>query len=263
MQDWNPQLYRQFEAERTRPALELLSRIGSANPRQITDLGCGPGNSTEGLFARYPQAIVTGIDSSATMLASARQRLPQCRFNQQDISHWRPASPQDIVYANASLQWVPDHPELFPRLFSTVAPGGSLAVQMPDNRQEPSHEAMRRVAAAGPWREKIGETAQLRVRILTDLDYYDLLAPQAQTVDIWRTTYFHVMPSAAAIVDWVSATGLRPFLEPLAEQQRPAFIADYLRAIEQAYPVRADGRVLLAFPRLFIVATKAHSPTVG
>jgi trans-aconitate 2-methyltransferase len=257
MQDWNPQLYRQFEAERTRPALELISRIFLEDPRQITDLGCGPGNSTEGLFARYPQAMVTGIDSSASMIESARQRLPLCRFSQEDISAWQPAALQNIVYANASLQWVSDHPRLFPRLLSMVAPGGSLAVQMPDNRQEPSHKAMRRVAAEGPWREAIGETAQLRVKILTDMEYYDLLSPQAQRVDIWRTTYFHVMPSAAAIVDWVSSTGLRPFLERLDEPQRPAFLAEYRRAIEQDYPVRADGKVLLAFPRLFIVATKA------
>lgn len=256
MQDWNPQLYRQFEAERTRPALELIARIEMDNPAQVADLGCGPGNSTEGLFERFPHAAVTGIDSSAAMLENARHRLPHCRFSQEDISSWRPATPQDVIYANASLQWVPDHTTLFPRLFSLLAPGGSLAVQMPDNREEPSHREMRRVADEGPWRDQIGSAAQVRVKILSAAEYYDLLAPHAEMVDIWRTTYFHVMPSLASIVEWLRATGLRPFLEKLDERQQADFIDEYLRAIGEAYPVRADGRVLLAFPRLFIVARK-------
>ncbi|WP_413724527.1 trans-aconitate 2-methyltransferase [Sodalis sp. RH16] len=258
MQDWNPQLYRQFEVERTRPALELIARIETENPRQVTDLGCGPGNSTEGLFQRFPQATVTGVDSSEAMLEHARQRLPACRFSREDILRWQPAAAQDIVYANASLQWVPDHEILFPRLFSMVAPGGSLAVQMPDNRQEPSHREMRRVADEGPWRDRIGEAAQVRVKILSAAEYYDLLAPHAERVDIWRTSYFHVMPSHQAVVEWVRATGLRPFLEPLTDEQRPEFLKKYLQAIEDAYPPRVDGSVLLAFPRLFIVARKSR-----
>ncbi|WP_213989529.1 trans-aconitate 2-methyltransferase [Sodalis sp. dw_96] len=258
MQDWNPQLYRQFEAERTRPALELIARIESTDPRQVTDLGCGPGNSTEGLFERFPQAVVTGIDSSESMLDNARRRLPSCRFSREDISGWQPAVAQDIVYANASLQWVPDHQTLFPRLFSMVAAGGSLAVQMPDNRQEPSHREMRRVADEGPWRDQIGEAARVRVKTLSAVEYYDLLTPHAERVDIWRTTYFHVMPSAQAIVEWVRATGLRPFLEPLTDEQRPEFLKKYLHGIEGAYPPRVDGSVLLAFPRLFIVARKSR-----
>ncbi|TKI08065.1 trans-aconitate 2-methyltransferase [Martelella alba] len=256
MQDWNPALYRRFEAERTRPALELIARIKTDNPRQVTDLGCGPGNSTEGLLARFPQAKVTGVDTSAAMLESARQRLPQCRFVQEDIRRWRSPVLQDILYANASLQWVADHPSLFPSLFSQVAAGGTLAIQMPDNRDEPTHSEMRRVADAGPWRDTLGSSAQIRVKMLSAQQYYDLLAPQADEVDIWQTRYYHVMPSAASIVEWLRATGLRPFLEQLDGRQQAAFLKAYLRAIEQAYPVREDGRILLAFPRLFIIARK-------
>ncbi|WP_410015152.1 trans-aconitate 2-methyltransferase [Sodalis sp. RH24] len=256
MTDWNPTLYRQFEAERTRPALELLSRIPLTSPARITDLGCGPGNSTQGLHERFPQAVITGIDSSAAMLGNARARLPQCRFSQEDITAWRPDAAQDIIYANASLQWVPDHETLFPRLFSLTAPGGCLAVQMPDNREEPSHSEMRRIAQEAPWRQHIGDAAGIRVKIVSARDYYDLLAPDALSVDIWRTTYFHVMPSAGAIVEWLRATGLRPFLERLDDALQASFIARYQQALVNAYPARADGKVLLAFPRLFIVAMK-------
>ncbi len=259
MQDWNPELYRQFEAERTRPALELLSRIELVTPARISDLGCGPGNSTQAISERFPSARVTGIDSSAAMLTSARARLPQCDFDQQDIARWQPMTPPDIIYANASLQWVDNHTALFPRLLSLLAPGGYLAVQMPDNRDEPTHSEMRRLAQMPAWRNRIGNAAQSRVKILSATQYYDLLAPGARTVDIWRTTYFHVMPSSAAIVDWVSATGLRPFIEKLNDLQKAEFIEYYQQAIAEAYPPRANGSVLLAFPRLFIVARK---PTI-
>jgi trans-aconitate 2-methyltransferase len=159
----------------------------------------------------------------------------------------------DLAYANASLQWVGDHERLLPRLLSALAPGGVLAVQMPDNLDEPSHRLMRDTAAAqhGPSPEADAQ----RARLLTAEQYYDLLAPQAE-VDVWRTIYHHLMDDAAAIVQWLRATGLKPYLDPLAPEQQEQFLAEYLRLIEQAYPARSDGKRLLAFPRLFIVARR-------
>ncbi|QCR36638.1 trans-aconitate 2-methyltransferase [Nissabacter sp. SGAir0207] len=256
MQEWNPELYRQFEAERTRPAQELLARVARQPAQHITDLGCGPANSTELLKQRYPHAAITGIDNSGTMLESARTRLPGCQFEQADIATWQPAQAQDLLYANASLQWLDDHARLLPRLMGLLAPGGSLAIQMPDNREEPTHRLMREVAARDAWREKIGPEAAGRVKILSAGEYYDLLAPEAESVDIWRTTYFHSLPSPASVVEWVRATGLRPFLAPLNKVDQETFLQHYQSEIDLAYPTRRDGRVLLAFPRLFIVARK-------
>ncbi|AJJ19669.1 trans-aconitate 2-methyltransferase [Yersinia intermedia] len=254
MQDWDPELYRQFEAERTRPASDLLARISTAQPQHISDLGCGPGNSTQLLHQRFPLAQLVGIDNSVAMLASAQQRLPECAFLEADIRHWQPSEPQDLIYANASLQWLTDHQQLFPSLLSKLATHGILAVQMPDNQDEPSHRAMREVAENGPWQQTLLEAGAIRAKVLSANQYYDLLAPNAERVDIWRTTYYHPMPSAQAIVDWLRATGLRPFLEPLSEAMRLDFLQDYLAIIDVAYPQQADGRRLLAFPRLFIVA---------
>ncbi|HDL6511038.1 TPA: trans-aconitate 2-methyltransferase [Yersinia enterocolitica] len=254
MQDWDPDLYRQFEAERTRPARDLLTHIHAASPSHISDLGCGPGNSTQLLHQRFPDAQLMGIDNSRAMLLSAQQRLPDCTFLEADIRQWQPAEPQDLIYANASLQWLTDHQQLFPYLFSQLADNGILAVQMPDNLDEPSHRAMREVAENGPWQQTLQEAGVVRAKVLTANQYYDLLAPHAEQVDIWRTTYYHPMPSAQAIVDWLRATGLRPFLEPLAESMRLDFLQDYLTIIDAAYPQQVDGRRLLAFPRLFIVA---------
>ncbi|WPB58523.1 trans-aconitate 2-methyltransferase [Xylophilus sp. GOD-11R] len=256
MAEWNPSLYSRFEDERTRPARELLARVPLGQARLAVDLGCGPGNSTELIVARFPDATVIGTDNSKPMLESAGQRLPGVRFDLSDIASWQPETPPDLVYANASLQWVPGHETLIPRLFASLAPGGVLAVQMPDNRDEPTHRAMREVGALQPWAECIGDLEKLRTAILPLAAYYDMLAPQAAAVDVWHTVYQHPMDSAQAIVDWVSGTGLKPFVAPLGPELEASYRAEYLRRIEASYPPRSDGRRLLAFPRMFIVAQR-------
>jgi trans-aconitate 2-methyltransferase len=259
MLDWNPALYRRYEDERTRPAQELLNRVPLPAPARAIDLGCGPGNSTELLVRRFPDAKVTGTDNSEAMLISARERLPAARFEFGDIASWAPASngeAPDLIYANASLQWVPDHESLIPRLFAALAPGGVLAIQMPDNRQEPTHRLMRAVAADAPWAEPIGDADRLRTELLGIGGYYDLLARDAANVDVWHTIYQHRMASAAAIVEWVRGTGLKPFVDPLNDELRASFLAEYERRVDAAYLVRTDGQRLLAFPRMFIVAQR-------
>ncbi|MGD9425729.1 trans-aconitate 2-methyltransferase [Pantoea sp. NSTU24] len=256
MKEWDPVLYRKFEAERTRPARELLARIAMEQVEQVTDLGCGPGNSTELLTDAWPLAQVTGLDNSATMLTQARERLPQCRFVQADIRSWQADAPQQVVYANASLQWLDNHTTLFPHLVAQLAPSGVLAVQMPDNLQEPSHRLMREVAASARWRLQINAETAERTQLLSTGDYYDLLTQAGCEVDIWRTTYYHVMADAQAIISWLRATGLRPFLAALDETGKSDFLADYHQRLVTAYPAQADGQVLLAFPRLFMIAVK-------
>lgn len=253
---WNPALYRRFEDERTRPAQDLLARVPLECASHVVDLGCGPGNSTELLLERFAGARVVGTDTSEPMLESARRRLPKCEFEQSDVSSWRPRTLADLIFANAVLQWVPAHELLFPRLFSALSPGGVLAVQMPDNLNEPSHRLMREQAKTGPWASLLADAARARPQIPPAETYYDWLAADASSIDIWRTTYQHPMASSADIVDWVRATGLRPFIDPLSEKQRTAFLAEYEQRITEAYPARADGKRLLAFPRLFIVARR-------
>ena len=257
MLDWNPALYTRYEDERTRPAAELLARVPLAEAARVVDLGCGPGNSTELLARRFPQADVLGIDNSEAMLVSARKRLPQARFEFGDICQWMPDVAPDLIYANAALQWVPDHDTLVPRLFAALAPGGVLAIQMPDNRAEPTHRLMREVASEAPWKDPIGDADKLRTELLGIGGYYDLLARDAAHVDVWHTVYQHPMASAAAIVEWVSSTGLKPFVDPLDAPLKASYLATYEHRIAQAYTPRADGKLLLAFPRMFIVARKA------
>ncbi len=254
--DWNPELYRKFEDERTRPARELLARVAIDSPKRVYDLGCGPGNSTELLVERFPHAQVVGTDNSEPMLVSARARLPGCAFELGDIASWQAGRPADVIYSNAALQWIGDHETLIPGLFGQLAPGGVLAIQMPDNREEPTHRSMRDVAGLEPWSALIGDAAKVRTKILALTDYYDLLAGAGAEVDVWRTAYQHPMESPAKIVEWVRGTGLKPFVDPLPDAERKTFLAEYEAHIARAYPKRADGKLLLQFPRLFIVARR-------
>jgi trans-aconitate 2-methyltransferase len=257
-QAWDPALYRRFEAERTRPARDLLGRVPLDRASAVFDLGCGPGNSTELLVDRFGIDAVTGLDTSEAMLLDAAARLPGCRFERGDVSHFTPNERPDLLFANAVLQWVPDHAALVPHLFDLLAPGGVLAIQMPDNLAESSHRLMRDVARTGPFAATIGEAGELRRRIVLDLDvYYDLLAQRAASVEVWRTVYHHPMASPDAIVDWLRATGLKPFLDPLAPGPRAAFLDAYRQRIDAAYRPHADGKRLLAFPRIFIVAQRS------
>jgi trans-aconitate 2-methyltransferase len=253
MSDWSPALYVRFEAERTRPARDLLAQVPEVSGR-IVDMGCGPGNSTQLLAARWPGAEIVGLDSSQAMLAEARKRLPNLRFETADASTWLPGPDVALVFANAIYQWVPNHLEVLPRVFEAMGEGGVLAVQMPDNPNEPSHRLMREVAAAGPWAPRLADAA--RAPLAAPRVYYDALKPYARDLDIWHTIYNHVLEDVDAVVEWVRSTGLKPFLDPLTEEERAQFLAAYRAGIAGAYPPAADGKVLLRFPRFFIVAVR-------
>ena len=188
------------------------------------------------------------------MIAAARKRLPGVAFEVADIESWR-GEGFDVILANAVLQWIPGHETLLPALIAKLNRGGSLAVQMPDNLDEPSHRLMREVAADGPWAGKLGQASLAREPRRGADGYFRLLRAHAARVDLWRTTYFHALASARAVVEWFKGTGLRPFLEPLDPPERVAYLAAYEAAIARAYPAEADGTVLLPFPRLFFIAT--------
>lgn len=254
---WSAKQYVSFEDERTRPVRDLLAATPTTVAQSVIDIGCGPGNSTELLAARFPDAKIMGLDSSSDMIAAARKRLPGVRFELTDIQTWNDPGPFDVILANAVLHWVPDHAALFPALADKLAPGGSLAVQMPDNLQEPAHRLMREIAADGPWAGKLAGAANKQTARQDAYWYYRTLLPSSARVDVWRTIYHHPLAGGAeAVVEWFKGSGLRPFLDPLNDDERKAYLDRYTAAIEKAYPALPDGSVLLPFPRLFIVATR-------
>ena len=258
---WDPAQYSRFEAERDRAALDLLLRLPpDLDPREIWDLGCGAGQHAALLKRRHPAATVHGLDSSPAMLDEARTLGAEVDWRQGDIADWAPERPADLVFANASLQWLPDHETLLPRLAGGLAPGGVLAVQMPLAWESVHHQAMRAVAAEGPWARALEGAGTIR-RLLAPETYYGLLAETCEEIDIWSTTYLHALTGPDAVLEWMKGTALRPYLTAL--EGEPAMRAAYLSALgarlSEAFPRRGDGVTLLPFPRLFLVARRGRS----
>jgi trans-aconitate 2-methyltransferase len=253
---WSSVQYSKFENERNRPIHDLLAQILNSSVLTAADIGCGPGNSTELLHGRFPDAHIIGMDSSTNMIDAARKRMPGTDFEIADIATWSNNGPFDVILANASLQWVPDHATLLPALTAKLSHGGTLAVQMPDNFNEPAHRLMREVAANGTWSSKLAEASKRLVHESANW-YYEHLRHQVSSINIWRTTYYHTLTGGSgAVVEWFKGTGLQPFLTPLNEEERSQFLEQYQHEISKAYPAYDDRTVLLPFPRLFIVATR-------
>lgn len=287
--DWSATQYLKFGNQRTRPVYDLLSQvkphITTPNPR-IYDLGCGPGNSTEVLLDAYPNARITGVDSSPDMLEKAQASLPDIAFQHADLQDWEPENGGegiDLLFSNAVLHWLrsPKRIPTIVRLFSSLPSGGVIAFQVPDNYHAPSHKAMR-ITALQPnasWTPSFqpdstaGEkplVGNLEDESRPDLDpidppatFYDALSPYAKDVNVWRTEYQHVLAGPREIVEWVKGSGLQPYLQRIdrfqsedAEQVKEAFLKEYERKIGEAYGTLSDGRVMLGYPRLFVVAVR-------
>lgn len=236
--------------------MDLLSRVSTAEPSTVTDVGCGPLNSTELLVAKYPAAKIHGFDTSEKMVIAARIRLPAQTFEVADVSSWAPDEARDLIFSNAVMQWVPNHNSLLPKLMSFLKAGGTLAIQMPDNLNEPSHVGMRSAAQSSAWAARLQDADAERTSILSVGEYWSILREHASAVEIWRTTYHHPLVGLDGIVDWFKGTGLLPYLNRLEESEKEDYLAAYKAYLADHYPVMPDGTVLLAFPRLFIVATR-------
>ncbi|KIX04072.1 uncharacterized protein Z518_07625 [Rhinocladiella mackenziei CBS 650.93] len=257
--DWSADQYLKYEAERTRPSWDLLSQVPLKSPKRIIDLGCGPGNSTSVLLQRFPEAKITGTDSSPDMIEKAKKRLPELEFTLGDLTSFKDTDSADLLFANAVYQWVPYEKriQVFTNLIKSQPSRGVFAFQVPDNFSEPSHVAMRSVANEGLWAEKLKRLHPTRKPFQSPQELYNQLKPLCSDLNIWHTYYYHILDDHEAIVEWVKGTGLKPFVDPLSPSEREGFLAAYLEQIKRLYPALNDGKVCLRYPRLFLVATKA------
>ncbi|MGE2731982.1 trans-aconitate 2-methyltransferase [Mycolicibacterium vaccae] len=253
---WNPDVYLAYGDDRARPFVDLMARVGAQDPRRVVDLGCGPGHLTETLSRRWPHAIVEAWDSSAQMVAAARERGVTARLG--DVADWDPAPDTDVVVCNAVLHWVPRHPELLERWTRQLPAGAWLAVQVPGNFDAPSHRLSRQVAERPSWSAVLGHGVVAgNDAVLAATGYAELLTDAGYVVDAWETTYVHQLSGPDAVLDWITGTTLRPVRHRLDDAQWARFRAELAPLLDQAYPPRGDGTTFFPFRRVFVVA-QAH-----
>ncbi len=258
MADWNSTQYLKFKAQRTQPSIDLAARIEVENPRDIIDIGCGPGNSTRVVKDRFPEARATGADLSDNMLEAARRDNPDCDFIKLDVGGDLSAltGKFDVVFSNACLQWVSEHRRLLPSLFSLLRKGGALAVQIPMNFEEPIHRIIGETAQSPEWSGKFRD--QRIFYTLSEGEYFDILSELTDDFEIWRTVYFHRMPSIESIIEWYKGTGLRPYLDALSDNDKEKFLAEIKARLEEEYPRQKNGEIIFRFPRFFFITRKGE-----
>ena len=253
--DWNAALYLNFGTERLRPALDLLARVSSENPNLIYDLGCGPGNVTAFLKRRWPRARIIGIDSSADMLEKAATVGEDIEWQLGDLNTWQPEAPADLLYSNSTLHWLDNHEALFPGLLKAVKPGGVIAVQIPNNFSEPSHTCIADTVRDGPWQGRL-KLFQREQPVKEMVEYYQILRPHVTSLDMWETIYHQQLEGEDPVVTWTMSTMLRPLLDQLSQAEGAMFIENYRQRVRKAYPPQNDGKTILPFKRMFMVAVK-------
>ncbi|WP_445179476.1 methyltransferase domain-containing protein [Pseudomonas sp. McL0111] len=256
---WDAKAYQQFSRLRQQPVNELLDRVDLDNPKRIYDLGCGTGIATQLLAKRWPRAQLRGIDSSAQMLDEARCLPIKASWTQCDLIDWRPEQPADLLLAAAVLHFIDGHQQLLPSLLGHLNPGGCLAAHMPDWRDAPWYRLMLdALNEDGVGGRPLG-TAQLRQRmaarpLLSLEDYYRLLAPLTESLDIWETEQLQVVDGKSPVYDWVKVSALRPVMQALDSAEQARFIYHYLMRVHAHYPQEGNGHTLFPFKRIFIVA---------
>ncbi|GAA0532371.1 trans-aconitate 2-methyltransferase [Saccharopolyspora subtropica] len=248
---WDPQKYLSFSDHRDRPAHDLVARIGAKTARRAVDLGCGAGNLTPLLSARWPEAAIEAIDASPEMVRAARDRgIPASLA---DVRDWKPQPDTDVVLCNAVLQWVPEHVDLLRSWLPQLPAGAWFAFQVPGNFESPSHVVIRELASAPRWRDRVSGVLRADA-VRTPLGYADALADLGAEVDAWETTYLHALHGENPVLEWVTGTALRPVRAVLDDADWQRFRAELAPRLAEAYPPREDGVTWFPFRRVFVVA---------
>jgi trans-aconitate 2-methyltransferase len=253
---WDPQQYGRFTDERSRPFLDLISRIAAPSPRRVVDLGCGSGELTGLLADRWPDAAVEGIDSSAEMIAAAVPRTG-VTLRVADVTSWTPPPDTDVIVSNAVLQWVPTHRDLLRAWSAAVPPDGWLAFQVPGNFNAFSHTLLRSLAESRRWGSSLTGILRRDDPVGTPEEYAGLLLGAGLEVDVWETTYVHVLQGPDSVLEWIRGTALRPVMAALPPESYALFEEELAAQLRHAYPATPNG-TLFPFRRIFAVA---HRPT--
>lgn len=252
--DWNPDLYLKFDKERTQPSIDLVSRITIHKPSRIIDIGCGPGNSTQILVQKWPDSMIIGVDNSPAMIEKAKKDYPDQNWQILDAGKDKFEGDYDLVFSNATIQWIPDHVNLLKKFHQLLSEKGIIAVQIPLFWDMPLGKAILNIAANSRWNSVTKEVTAL-FTIHDYPFYYDNLSELYHSIDIWESNYIHILDSQYSILEMIRSTGLRPFLDRLAsDTDKKDFEDMVLKEIRKDYPLQKDGKVLFPFKRLFFIA---------
>src|SRR4030042_1222870 len=259
--DWNPELYLKFGKERIQPTIDMVSRIDVENPRQIIDVGCGPGNSTQVLVQRWPRAKVTGVDNSPAMIEKARKDYPNQNWKIVDAEKDAINGKFDIMFSTSPMQWIPDHEALLTRFYTLLADKGLIAIQLPMFWDMPLGKSITRLAQGSRWKSVTAGVNEI-FTIHDYAFYYDHLSKLFPSIEMWETYYLHILDSQNAILEMIRSTGLRPYLDRLeSDTDKNDFEAEVLAAIGEDYPLQENGKVIFPFKRLFFIAKKKKIDT--
>jgi trans-aconitate 2-methyltransferase len=254
--DWNPDLYLKFNQERTQPSIDLVTRIKFESPSKIIDLGCGPGNSTQILVQRWPDASIIGIDNSPAMIEKAKKDYPYQNWEISDAGKDEFSDTYDIIFSNATIQWIPNHAGLFKKLFLSLNEKGLIAIQIPQFWDMPLGKAIEKIAKDIRWDSATKGVTEL-FTIHSYSYYFDQLSLLFNEIDMWETYYMHIMDSHFSILEMIRSTGLKPYLDVLKnEKDKEDFEAQVLMEIANDYPKQKNGKVIFPFKRLFFIANK-------
>lgn len=254
---WNVSTYELFKAQRARPFADLMARIPARSVGRVVDLGCGTGEPTQCVSDRWPSATVIGVDSSPQMLAAAavRARPGRLSFESGDVSRWVAPWPVDLIVSNATFHWIPDQAQLLEHVTGQLAPGGTLAVQIPGNAAAPSHRVVQELMDSPRWTQRLAGTVKLDV--VHPIPWYvdQLLVRGYVSVDAWETTYVHVLGGPDPVLHWLMGTTLRPILARLDDSHQEEFLGTLAQRLAASYPP-GPGGTLFPFRRLFWVARR-------
>jgi trans-aconitate 2-methyltransferase len=254
--DWNPELYLKFDRERIQPSIDLVSHINYDKPLKIIDIGCGPGNSTQILVQRWPDSEIIGVDNSQSMIEKAIKDYPNQEWRLLCVGTDEIKGKFDIVFSNATIQWIPDHSQLLEVFHNLLTDKGLIAVQLPLFWDMPIGKAILRIAASNRWYSATKDVSDL-FTIHDYSFYYDRLSELYNSVEIWETNYFHILNSHLSILEMIRGAGLRPYLDKLeTDNDKKDFEESVLKEIVKDYPLQKDGKVLFPFKRLFFIAIK-------
>ena len=253
--EWGSDQYLKFKNQRTQPAIDLAKRIHIADPQYILDIGCGPGNSTGVLKATFPNAHILGIDNSENMIRKASATHMGMEFRLMSVDDICGGSTTyDVIFSNACLQWVPNHEEVIPMLFDKLNKNGMLAVQIPNNLQEPLFQIISETVEGKKW--DFCSLAQEPNAVLSGAEYFDILSSITDRFDIWETVYYHNMPSVDAMIEWVKGSRLLPYIQALSEIEAQRLIGEILEKALNIYKKQKNGEIIFRFRRLFFTATR-------